>query len=450
MTNYNIFVAMPFGTKKANNKRYFIDFDAIYNKAIKPAADELRIPIIRADEENDSGIIHTLMIERLVCTDIVIVDITNENPNVYYELGIRHCARPCTTILIYDKSTRPPFDIQPLRAIPYELEKGVISDSSAEALKNNLVNRIKGVINSEYKCDSLPFALIDDFPKTELDETKLQIYQEHQKQRTNFLDQLRNAKTLDELIGIISEMDSKDFPYQYLIFELIKRFKSFEAWDDLIHFIDNKLNSALKNLLYVKQQKALAYNKKGDFSDIQTSIVLLQEILREHGDSSETYGLIGSAYKKLAILDKTSVGFKPNLERAILNYREGFKFDTRDYYTGINLATLLLVKGSEDSLAEMNEIIPILKYNLELNDYSISADYWLLATAYELYILSKNYDKAKEVLGWISTLQPLPDKWTLKSTLKNLNLIKETYQKEGLPTDWYENFVSLLNNKKEI
>ena len=405
---------MPFGTKKANNKRYFIDFDAIYNKAIKPAADELRIPIIRADEENDSGIIHTLMIERLVCTDIVIVDITNENPNVYYELGIRHCARPCTTILIYDKSTRPPFDIQPLRAIPYELEKGVISDSSAEALKNNLVNRIKGVINSEYKCDSLPFALIDDFPKTELDETKLQIYQEHQKQRTNFLGQLRNAKTIDELIGIISEMDSKDFPYQYLIFELIKSFKSFEAWDDLIHFIDNKLNSALKNLLYVKQQKALAYNKKGDFSDIQTSIVLLQEILREHGDSSETYGLIGSAYKKLAILDKTSVGFKPNLERAILNYREGFKFDTRDYYTGINLATLLLVKGSEDSLAEMNEIIPILKYNLELNDYSISADYWLLATAYELYILSKNYDKAKEVLGWISTLQPLPDKWTLK------------------------------------
>lgn len=388
------------------------------------------------------------MIERLVCTDIVIADITNDNPNVYYELGIRHCARPCTTILIYDKSTRLPFDIQPLRAIPYELKKGCISDLSAEALKNNLVNRIKGVINSEHKCDSLPFALIDDFPRTELDETKLQIYQEHQKQRTNFLDQLRNTKTIDELIGIISEMDGKDFPYQYLIFELIKSFKSFEAWDDLIHFIDNKLNSALKNLLYVKQQKALAYNKKGDFSDIQTSIVFLQEILREYGDSSETYGLIGSAYKKLAILDKTSVGYKTNLERAILNYREGFKFDTRDYYTGINLATLLLVKDSEDSLAEMNEIIPILKYNLELNDYSISADYWLLATAYELYILSKNYDKAKEVLGWISTLQPLPDKWTIESTISNLNLIKQVYEDKSLPIDWYDEYKSLINKKE--
>ena len=62
---------------------------------------------------------------------------------------------------------------------------------------------------------------------------------------------------------------------------LRKSFKSFEAWDALIHFIDNKLDSNLKNLLYVKQQKALAYNQKKNYSDIQTSIVLLQEILRE-------------------------------------------------------------------------------------------------------------------------------------------------------------------------
>ena len=96
----------------------------------------------------------------------------------------------------------------------------------------------------------------------------------------------------------------------------------------------------------------------------------------------------------------------------------------------------------------MNEIIPILKYNLELNDYSISADYWLLATAYELYILTKNYDKAKEVLGWISTLQPLPDKWMLESTISNLNLIKQVYEDKLLPIDWYDEYNSLINKKE--
>lgn len=443
MTNHNIFVAMPFGTKKANNKEYNIDFDLIYQKAIKPAADELGIPI-RADEENDSGIIHTLMIERLICTDIVIVDLTNENPNVYYELGIRHCARPHTTILIYDKDTRLPFDIQPLRAIPYELNKGIISDASAENLKNNLIDRIKCVIDCDCKCDSLPFALIENFPKTELDKERLHIYQEVQKQCTDFKNQLGLIQSLEDLNNIIKAIEKIQFPYEYLIYELIKSFQSFEAWEDLIRFIDTKLNSTLKNLLYVKQQKALAYK----FLDTDFSITLLREILDEHGASSETYGLIGGTYKKLAFQDKEDLGFRTNLKRAILNYREGFKLDSRNYYTGINLATLLLVENTEGSLAEMNDLLPVLKYNIELNDFSKSTDYWLLATAYELYILIKDFDKAKDILGWISTLQPFPDKWELKSTLRNLSLIKEIYQNKSLPVEWYDEY-KLLISKKE-
>lgn len=448
MTNYNIFVAMPFGVKKANNKRYSIDFNAIYNKAIKPAAEELKLPIIRADEENDSGIIHTLMIERLVCTDIVIVDITNDNPNVYYELGIRHCARPCTTILIYDKDTRLPFDIQPLRAIPYELEKGVISYSAAETLKNNLVNRIKCVINSEHKCDSLPFVLIDNFPWTKLDETKLQIYQERQKQRIDFLDKLKHVKQNDELNVIIAEMDKANFPYEYLIFEIIKSFQNLKSWNELIQFIDTKLDSKVKNLLYVKQQYALAYNKRANEGDLETSIELLFSTLREHGYSSETYGLIGSAYKRLALRNFSNSCYATHLDRAILNYKAGFEFDSRDFYTGINLATLLLLKGTEQSLADMNKIIPVLKYNIELNDFDITNDYWLLATAYELYILSKDFEKAKNILGWIQSLVPIPEEWKIETTLNNLNLIKNVYETKSLPIEWYDEFKSLINKKE--
>lgn len=142
------------------------------------------------------------------------------------------------------------------------------------------------------------------------------------------------------------------------------------------------------------------------------------------------------------------MGFRTNLKRAILNYREGFKLDSRNYYTGINLATLLLVENTEGSLAEMNDLLPVLKYNIELNDFSKSTDYWLLATAYELYILIKDFDKAKDILGWISTLQPFPDKWELKSTLRNLSLIKEIYQNKSLPVEWYDEY-KLLISKKE-
>lgn len=445
----HIFVAMPFGKKNAKGKRYSIDFDLIYNNAIKPAAKELGLNIIRADEENDSGIIHALMLERLICTDIVIVDITNENPNVYYELGIRHCARPYSTILIYDKKTKIPFDIQPLRAIPYELENGVISESSAETLKNGIIERIKHSIQYGYRCDSLPFALIDDFPKTELEPQNLSIYQEMHKQKNIFKNQIENINSIKELNNIITEINNIHFQYKYLIYELVECFKKLKAWEDLVDFIENKLDEELKNTIYVKQQLALAYNKRNRVNDELNAIRILKSIKNNYGESAETYGLLGGAYKSLALKQTAkSTTYNSYMDHAIENYRNGFEFDSREYYPGINLATLLLLKNTSDSLAELEKILPVICYNIELNDFTISNDYWLLASAYELYILMQEFEKAKSILGLISTLDFKPDEWMLETTIRNLTLIKVEYEKHSISVDWYKNFEKLIQNKE--
>jgi tetratricopeptide (TPR) repeat protein len=57
----------------------------------------------------------------LVTADIVVADISTANPNVFYELGIRHGVRPRGTLLINGQwnSTRP-FDIAPDRAFTYD------------------------------------------------------------------------------------------------------------------------------------------------------------------------------------------------------------------------------------------------------------------------------------------------------------------------------------------
>ncbi len=445
----NIFVAMPFGKKKAKGKRYNIDFDLIYNNAIKPAADKLSLNILRADEENDSGIIHALMIERLVCTDIVIVDITNENPNVYYELGIRHCARPYSTILIYDKKTKIPFDIQPLRAIPYELENGIISESSAETLKNGIIERVKHSMQYGYRCDSLPFTLIENFPKTELESQNLSIYQEMHKQKNIFKNQIENINNIEELKNIITEINNIHFQYKYLIYELIECFKKLKAWNDLVDFIENNIEEELKNAIYVKQQLALAYNKRNRVNDELNAIRLLKSIKNNYGESAETYGLLGSAYKSLALKQTTnSITYNSYIEHAIQNYRNGFEFDSREYYPGINLATLLLLKSTSDSLAELEKILPVICYNIELNDFSISNDYWLLASAYELYVLMQEFEKAKNILGFISTLDSKPDEWMLETTIRNLSIIKDEYEKHSISVDWYKNFEQLIQDKE--
>ena len=76
------------------------------------------------------------MIERLGNAHIVVVDTIAENPNVFYELGLRHAFADKTTILLGPKGTSPPFDTRPIRHFPYSLSGTAISDQEAlEAIR---------------------------------------------------------------------------------------------------------------------------------------------------------------------------------------------------------------------------------------------------------------------------------------------------------------------------
>ena len=96
---------------------------SVYNDLIKPALELSghNIEIIRSDEVNAQGTITTDILSRLLMSDYVIVDVTYPNPNVFYELGIRHAVRK-GTIMIKDETveSRLPFDISTQRCIFYK------------------------------------------------------------------------------------------------------------------------------------------------------------------------------------------------------------------------------------------------------------------------------------------------------------------------------------------
>lgn len=98
-----VFVAMPFGRKQDPSGTIEIDFDDVYVRGIIPVTEDADVDVIRADEERMGGFIHAPMYERLLLAEIVIADLTLANPNVFYELGIRHAARPRATIMIFNE-----------------------------------------------------------------------------------------------------------------------------------------------------------------------------------------------------------------------------------------------------------------------------------------------------------------------------------------------------------
>jgi hypothetical protein len=76
----------------------------------------------RADEETGSQIIHIDMFKSLRDKEIVLADLSLENPNVFYELGIRHVMSPHGTVLMCREGSRLPFDVSLSRVVFYRYD----------------------------------------------------------------------------------------------------------------------------------------------------------------------------------------------------------------------------------------------------------------------------------------------------------------------------------------
>ncbi|WP_398309267.1 TRAFs-binding domain-containing protein [Zoogloea sp.] len=117
------FVAMPFGTKP-NDKGEQVDFNRIFDELIKPALEDAGLEVLRADKEQRAGDIRLDMFQELLMADLVVADLSIDNPNVWYELGVRHALRARGVVLVQGPRNTKPFDIYTDRKLTYHLKDG--------------------------------------------------------------------------------------------------------------------------------------------------------------------------------------------------------------------------------------------------------------------------------------------------------------------------------------
>ena len=136
------FVIMGYGKKTDPTLGKTYDLDATYHRIIKPAVVKAGYTCIRGDEILESGIIDKSMYALLIRADLVIADITTFNPNAIYELGIRHAARPYSTIVMKEKDGNIPFDINHNKTFTYAHMGEDIGASEAERCVTHLSSLI--------------------------------------------------------------------------------------------------------------------------------------------------------------------------------------------------------------------------------------------------------------------------------------------------------------------
>jgi tetratricopeptide (TPR) repeat protein len=445
------FVLMPFGAKKDPAGGPDIDFDAIYEKAIGPAVESAGMECIRADEERTGGIIHKPMFERLLLCDFAVADLTTANPNVFYELGIRHAARPATTLAIFAKNTRLPFDVNFLRAIGYELAAGnAFTDTEAGPLRSTIerkLRELRDLARQGGATDSPVYQLLSDFGPPDISRLKTDVFRDralYSNQRKSALAQARQKGDLAGLTAIENDLGDLDSCEAGVLVDLFLSYRALKAWDNMIALY-SRLPPTLERSTMMREQFALALNRA---KRPQEAIAVLDGLIKEKGPSSETLGILGRVYKDLwagAVGSGKGVLARGYLKQAIEAYKRGFEADWRDAFPGINAVTLLDIEGSAESQAQKQELLPIVRFAVQQRLKGGNPDYWDYATLLEVAVLASDEQEAGERLSDALAHVREP-KWEPESTANNLELIRAAREKRGTVQPWLADVIGALKS----
>lgn len=431
------FVLMPFG-KKSDDSGRAIDFDQIYDSIIGPGIQQADLEPIRADEEVVGGFIHKPMFERLMLCDYAVADLTTANPNVFYELGIRHGIRPHSTVLLFAKGMRLPFDVAPLRALPYMTDAQGAPNAVA-ADRNALATRLLECRNPVE--DSPLFQLVSDFPRPDIARLKTDTLRDLVEYSQKYKAKLSAARKEGPkaVKDIEQELNIRDTDPAVII-DLFLSHRAVENWSAMVDLVP-KMSPILARTILVREQLGLALNRLGRREEAEA---ILLKLIEERGPSSETNGILGRVYKDLWKNSKNSGNLAAAhgyLRKAISTYLKGFESDWRDAYPGVNVVTLMEMDNPVD--ARQAELLPVVQYAVKRRLESRSPDYWDYATLLELAVLKNDRTAAKTALS--DALAAIREAWEPKSTSENIRMIREVRTQRGEDGTWIEEIEDALN-----
>jgi tetratricopeptide (TPR) repeat protein len=384
------------------------------------------------------GVIHKPMFERLILCEFAVADLTTANANVFYELGVRHAVRPWSTVLLFaEGGTQLPFDVAPLRAIPYRLRADGKPADPAAAIPG-ITERLSAARQAD--TDSPIFQLVEGFP--DIQRLKTDVFRERVAYSNRIKERLATARRQgeDAVRAIETELGDMASQDSAVVIDLFLSYRAVKAWQAMIDLVA-RMPPPLAATIMVQEQLALALNRAGRGEDAER---VLTELLQKRGPSSETYGILGRVFKdRWEAAAKAGDRFLARglLDRAIDAYLRGFETDWRDAYPGVNAVTLMELKDPPDPRRE--QLIPVVRYAVERRIANGKPDYWDYATRLELAVLAGDEDRAGQALG--EALALARETWERETTARNLRLIREARERRGEPADWIKEVETALS-----
>lgn len=435
------FVAMPFGTKPYLERRWHnYDADLTYRRLLVPALLDAGYRPLRADTDALLEVIDHTMLREIATADVLVADLAMLNPNVMWELGVRHAWRRSGTILIAPDWVRNPFDVARIPVHGYR--RGARAFREAD-LVEAVAHLRKVFAQVDRRADDSPvFASFGSLAEVQLPAARvptaaLPAPGELLAEITLAVDRRRPS----ELDGLVAKINALALDPATAATLVEQAGYALNALDE-----HERARKALAPLARadtqhqrrrLQEQYAHALIRSAGAGSATARLKEAQKrvtaVIDVHGPSGETYGLLGSIHKQRVkdALDGARTPAATDLAAAIDAYDEGFRGDPTDFYPGINAIALLRLRGQhlggpKQDLRRAAELLPVVRFAVErqgTHDGDVWAQLTLAECALHEHLLKGAKRSLKDAGRLYGAAGARADAQQRRSALRQLDLM---------------------------
>lgn len=357
-TRAHAFVAMPFGLKPGRDGQ-IINFNRVFDEYIKPAVEEAGLTVFRADQEVRAGDIRTDMFQELLVADLVVADLTIDNPNVWYELGVRHALRARGIVLVSGGQVTTAFDLYTDRKLRYGLKDGGPDPATLEDDTRVLTDMVKATMESWRGRKVSPvYNLMPNLQEPDWKSLRIGDVREFWERHDAWEERVelaRKSGQLGDLLLLADEAPVAAFRAEAWI-KAGQALRKAERFDFALEYLDRGLEIEPGNLRGLRekgiclQRLALAGAAGHSLDRARTHYL---NLLAEFPSDPETWALLGRVDKDAWTVAWQQPGYTAEqmlneaayedalLRAAIDSYVKAYRASPNHYYSGINGLTLM-------------------------------------------------------------------------------------------------------------
>ncbi len=396
---HHVFVVMPFGEKEG------IDFNRVYSDLIRPALEDADLEPFRADEEILPGDIRADMFQELLMADLVVAELSINNPNAWYELGVRHGLRAGGVIQIRCSTNALPFDVCVDRTLHYHIKDGVPDPQFLDADRLALATTARTTMESSRGRRISPvyqyLSYLQEPDWKSLRVTGADDFWKKQERWESLIEIARKKKRPGDILVLADEAPTNAFRMEgyrtagKALRSLGQFAFALEQYGKALELDPDDLQCA--------QQKGVILGRMGR---TEAADEWLRDLLEKHPHDAETWALLGRIEKDRWIASWWSSGKNreqmradaafedAQLKAAIEAYKQGFHLQPDDYYAGINALALSYVSArlneqepDDDELKAMEGGVRWAVTSDLRNETARSKNYWARITLADLELL---------------------------------------------------------------